>query len=418
MINQNKFTHLIIAISAFVGAAVIFLGAWWLIFGRSDNANTNTSNTNTVVTINSFAECEAAGYPVMESYPRQCAAGGKTFTEVITNTNTSANTNSGFNPHSNTNTALNTNTFAVTAEWELYVSDRYNYKVKYPANGSYSELGSGISGSDDLGYIVDFQIGNDMVVRVNTSDNSAGVESLEDVLASNMPKYISEDATYEEKTINGERAFVFMNIVKDSSGNEKVVGANTMFITDDIFYQISTGNQLSPEFSSEREALYNSFVSTFQFTSDTTMTSGWQTYTNQAPAFSIDYPDTWELDLSSGNPVMFMDERALAQEVATEMMQGSKVEIWWGGNTAATVTEAVANINGDSTVITQNNVTVDGIAAIRQTGEDVFGAYNNRLYMLKDGRLYSIVQYIPEDEFQGSYTEIFEDMISTFQFTD
>lgn len=34
--------------------------------------------------ITSFAECAAAGYPVMESYPRRCAVpGGETFTEEI-----------------------------------------------------------------------------------------------------------------------------------------------------------------------------------------------------------------------------------------------------------------------------------------------------------------------------------------------
>ena len=35
--------------------------------------------------IDSFEKCAAAGYPVMESYPRQCAVpGGPTFTEIIT----------------------------------------------------------------------------------------------------------------------------------------------------------------------------------------------------------------------------------------------------------------------------------------------------------------------------------------------
>jgi hypothetical protein len=33
--------------------------------------------------ITTFEECEAAGNPIMESYPRQCAADGKTFTETI-----------------------------------------------------------------------------------------------------------------------------------------------------------------------------------------------------------------------------------------------------------------------------------------------------------------------------------------------
>ena len=33
--------------------------------------------------ITSFQECVDGGNPVMESYPRQCAVGGKTFTEII-----------------------------------------------------------------------------------------------------------------------------------------------------------------------------------------------------------------------------------------------------------------------------------------------------------------------------------------------
>lgn len=35
--------------------------------------------------VNNFEECVAAGYPVMESYPRQCQDGGKSFTENIGN---------------------------------------------------------------------------------------------------------------------------------------------------------------------------------------------------------------------------------------------------------------------------------------------------------------------------------------------
>jgi len=34
-------------------------------------------------TVKNFASCVAAGYPVMESYPRQCSANGKTFVEII-----------------------------------------------------------------------------------------------------------------------------------------------------------------------------------------------------------------------------------------------------------------------------------------------------------------------------------------------
>lgn len=39
------------------------------------------------VSVNSFEECVAAGNAVMESHPRQCKAGGKTFVEDIGNAN-------------------------------------------------------------------------------------------------------------------------------------------------------------------------------------------------------------------------------------------------------------------------------------------------------------------------------------------
>lgn len=35
--------------------------------------------------ITDFDTCAAAGYPIMESYPRQCAANGQTYTEIIIN---------------------------------------------------------------------------------------------------------------------------------------------------------------------------------------------------------------------------------------------------------------------------------------------------------------------------------------------
>ncbi|HLC99620.1 MAG TPA: hypothetical protein VJC11_01505 [Patescibacteria group bacterium] len=41
---------------------------------------------------NSFEECEARGFPIMESYPPQCRAGNKTFVKDL-NANTSQNIN-------------------------------------------------------------------------------------------------------------------------------------------------------------------------------------------------------------------------------------------------------------------------------------------------------------------------------------
>lgn len=58
---------------------MLVAGAGYLLY---DNAKDN----DVVQTISNFDECAAAGHPVMESYPRQCAVPGNgTFTEVIEN---------------------------------------------------------------------------------------------------------------------------------------------------------------------------------------------------------------------------------------------------------------------------------------------------------------------------------------------
>ncbi|MBP9697942.1 MAG: Gmad2 immunoglobulin-like domain-containing protein [Candidatus Moranbacteria bacterium] len=55
--------------------AVILIGIWLI----------KRSNDATPPVVNSFEDCEKAGYPVMESYPRQCATpDGRTFAEELT----------------------------------------------------------------------------------------------------------------------------------------------------------------------------------------------------------------------------------------------------------------------------------------------------------------------------------------------
>lgn len=45
--------------------------------------NSSISCRDVCIKVTDFESCAAAGYPVMESYPRQCRAGGKTYTEKI-----------------------------------------------------------------------------------------------------------------------------------------------------------------------------------------------------------------------------------------------------------------------------------------------------------------------------------------------
>lgn len=70
-----------------VGLAIILLaGLIALGFYLKNNLDKSDNNNDTDLIyreITNFEECVKAGNPVMESYPRQCAADGKTFTEVI-----------------------------------------------------------------------------------------------------------------------------------------------------------------------------------------------------------------------------------------------------------------------------------------------------------------------------------------------
>jgi hypothetical protein len=65
--------------------AIIAVGGavYALFFMPKNNMLDVLVDTDPKVIISSFAECIEAGLPVMESYPRQCAVGGKTFVEEV-----------------------------------------------------------------------------------------------------------------------------------------------------------------------------------------------------------------------------------------------------------------------------------------------------------------------------------------------
>lgn len=71
--KPSRILTLLIIIAILIGAGT------YIVISKSNIKNITSSLAGPV---DSFVECVADGYPVMESDPRKCSSGGKTFTEV------------------------------------------------------------------------------------------------------------------------------------------------------------------------------------------------------------------------------------------------------------------------------------------------------------------------------------------------
>lgn len=76
-----------LAVGGITLAVVLVLGVVWLALGN-DGEQSIPAVTNQEPIITNYQECVAAGYPVMESYPEQCAVpGGETYTSMLSFSN-------------------------------------------------------------------------------------------------------------------------------------------------------------------------------------------------------------------------------------------------------------------------------------------------------------------------------------------
>jgi len=73
-------------IFALIAIVIAAVGVWYIWAAMVNNGAdyTDQNPDTTLEEVRSFEDCERAGYPVMESYPRQCAVpDGRTYTEEI-----------------------------------------------------------------------------------------------------------------------------------------------------------------------------------------------------------------------------------------------------------------------------------------------------------------------------------------------
>jgi Tfp pilus assembly protein PilX len=76
--RQKGFSAVIVLVLVLVIAVIGFAG--WKIFLQEDK-KTLVETPKQSTQISNFEECAAAGNPIMETYPEQCMADGKTYTK-------------------------------------------------------------------------------------------------------------------------------------------------------------------------------------------------------------------------------------------------------------------------------------------------------------------------------------------------
>lgn len=154
------------------------------------------------------------------------------------------------------------------SNWKTYANIKYGYEVKYPAYGSFTEVSSGTKDADDKGYIASFSFGENPAIDAieitanknvrNDKTISELMEKRNNVAMVNIPEHA------EKIQIDGKPAFKWITYLGEP-GSKRIGEIALLFDGGDYYYVIKTGNQYASEFTTEKEEIYNIFLSTFKF---------------------------------------------------------------------------------------------------------------------------------------------------------
>ena len=215
---------------------------------------------NKAQAITSFEECVAAGNPVMESYPEQCAANGVTFTRELTNEE-----QANLDP---------------TADWDTYIGDGYSFK--YPPNWGYEQCPENFPEN----FLCSEQVSDDNTPSATfsytiTSGNDSPPESAQGIGVIN----------YTEETINGLQV-LRTDEIPGSSGSDSVYFKNGDSYT---YLSISPYNKSNPYPSQkDMQDQFNQILSTFKFTNQNSeLLTGEFIKRNYSPAKKIKDSDKY-----------------------------------------------------------------------------------------------------------------------------
>lgn len=119
-IKQQQHGFGLVQIILLIVIAGIVVGTGYYVW-QNRNIDTALNTVDTKAQITNFDECVAAGNPVMESYPEQCAANGQTFVN-------DKNNSSGGNKTSEVD----------TTDWKLYTNKTGGFSFNHPTTWNFA----------------------------------------------------------------------------------------------------------------------------------------------------------------------------------------------------------------------------------------------------------------------------------------
>ena len=225
----------------------------------------NQPKDNQTTSINSYQDCVAAGYPIMESYPEQCATpDGRTFTNTPTEATETRDQPS--NPITNLITFTDQEerfSFQHNSDLEIYQSpdgvyglsivdnqNEYNHQMTIIPSESINKSRF----RDEYEYLNNLQIGEHYLELAQ--DNFANFESKAGdyvTLTRQNDAYVN---TYQAKLFTGHREYIPTEVY--------IINHESNTIIFEIMWWSKQGHEITSEKPIYLEA-YNQILSTFQF---------------------------------------------------------------------------------------------------------------------------------------------------------
>ncbi|MFH1366794.1 MAG: PsbP-related protein [Patescibacteria group bacterium] len=319
--------------------------------------------------------------------------------QVAVNTNLNQNTNATVVVDGNTNLNLNTNTSTdETAEWKTYTNTTYGYSFKYPAS---------------------FQLNtqNQPTEVVVSNENTGNIKITLVHKQYNVDDLISDQSEYTgiaSKSVGGKNGYAYG--YADAGWGFSYIKLPLNYET--IIISFSSSIEMTNSIS-DNATFQNQVLSTFQFTDETAV---WKTYNNSTYKYQIKYPDNWFTKSCTAAYTAFASVENRLPPCETEAW--GDVQISVNEDTlAAYYQEDITQTKAYLNVTSETDITVGGITAKRLAGTTKAmegpgpeeGTEEIYVVFMTGGNMYHLIYYKNTD---NDYSDIFDQMVSTFEFVE